>query len=135
MGVVEAFDHFVVPVDDLVAAEEFYTRVFGGEIVGRNGLSVSQRNRGAIPHTFIRIAGKRIGVYLQSEERPKDQGVRGLPIFSFETTTTGMAETVAALDAWGSAYEGPVVQDRPFAARSVYFNDPAGNHFHVYVPR
>lgn len=135
MGVVEAFDHFVVPVDDLVAAEEFYTRVFGGQIVGRNGLNVRQRSREAVPHTFIRIAGKRIGVYLQDEDRPRPDGVRGAPTYSFETTTGGLEETLAALSAWGAAYEGPLEDDSPFAARSVYFNDPAGNHFHVYVPR
>ena len=135
MAVVEAFDHFVVPVDDLVAAERFYTQVFGGEIVGRNGLSVRQRSRGAVPHTFIRIAGKRIGVYLQGEERPKPANLRGAPTYSFETTEGGLGETVAALRAWGAEYEGPLEADRPFAERYVYFNDPAGNHFHVYVPR
>ena len=135
MAGAEAFDHFVVPVDDLVAAEDFYTRVFGGEIVGRNGLNVQQRKRGAVPHTFFRIAGKRIGVYLQSEERPRPGGVRGAPTYSFETTDTGLDETLAELRSWGADYEGPLDGDAPFAARSVYFNDPAGNHFHVYVPR
>ena len=26
----QSLDHFVVPVDDIVVAEEFYVRVFGG---------------------------------------------------------------------------------------------------------
>ena len=65
----ESLDHFVVPVDDIVIAEEFYVRVFGGVITKRNGLNVRQRKRGAVPHTFIQIGGKRMGVYLQSDER------------------------------------------------------------------
>ena len=67
MKVAQSLDHFVVPVDDLVIAEEFYARVFGGRITRRNGLNVRQRKRGAVPHTFIQIGGKRMGVYLQSE--------------------------------------------------------------------
>ena len=71
MKVAQSLDHFVVPVDDLVVAEEFYVRVFGGRITRRNGLNVRQRKRGAVPHTFIQIGGKRMGVYLQSEDRPQ----------------------------------------------------------------
>ena len=80
---VESLDHFVVPVDDLIAAEEFYVRVFGGTVTKRNGLNVRQRKRGAVPHTFIQIGGKRMGVYLQSDERPFQKGSRGLPTYSF----------------------------------------------------
>lgn len=133
MKVVDAFDHFVVPVDDLVAAERFYTRVFGGEIVGRNGLNVAQRKRGAVPHTFVRIAGKRIGVYLQSEDRPAPRGLRGSPTFSFETSDQGLGETIDELHDLETPHQGPLEAERPGAARSVYFNDPAGNHFHVYA--
>ena len=52
MAIAESLDHFVVPVDDLVAAEDFYVRVLGGRITRRNGLNVRQRKRGAVPlHT------------------------------------------------------------------------------------
>src|SRR3954469_16569017 len=134
MGFVEAFDHFVVPVDDLVAAEEFYTRVFDCPIVGRNGLNVAHRKRGAVPHTFMQIAGKRMGVYLQSEERPTPQGVHSAPTYSFETTDRGLEDTMADLETLDADFEGPVGHDRAFAASSIHFNDPAGNHYHVYVP-
>ena len=86
MKVAQSLDHFVVPVDDLVIAEEFYARVFGGRITRRNGLNVRQRKRGAVPHTFIQIGGKRMGVYLQSENRAEPAGARGLPTYSFTTT-------------------------------------------------
>src|ERR1051325_8625485 len=86
MNFAQSLDHFVVPVDDIVVAEEFYVRVFGGVITKRNGLNVRQRKRGAVPHTFIQIGGKRMGVYLQSEERSEPKGARGLPTYSFTTT-------------------------------------------------
>ena len=90
MAIAESLDHFVVPVDDLVVAEEFYVRVFGGVITKRNGLNVRQRKRGAVPHTFIQIGGKRMGVYLQSDHRPEPSGARGLPTYSFTTTAQGL---------------------------------------------
>src|SRR5215472_13079402 len=88
----QSLDHFVVPVDDIVVAEEFYVRVFGGVIAKRNGLSTRQRKRDAVPHTFIQIGGKRMGVYLQSEERPAPAAARGLPTYSFTTTERGLEE-------------------------------------------
>ena len=81
LNLAQSLDHFVVPVDDLVIAEEFYVRVFGGVITKRNGLNVRQRKRGAVPHTFIQIGGKRMGVYLQSEERAQPTSARGLPTY------------------------------------------------------
>ena len=35
MPIAQSLDHFVVPVDDLVVAEEFYVQVFDGEITKR----------------------------------------------------------------------------------------------------
>src|SRR5947207_1114416 len=90
LNLAQSLDHFVVPVDDLVIAEEFYVRVFGGVITKRNGLNVRQRKRGAVPHTFIQIGGKRMDVYLQSEDRPQPTGARGLPTYSFTTTAKGL---------------------------------------------
>ena len=33
---VQGFDHFVVPVNDIVVAEDFYSQVFGGKVVKRH---------------------------------------------------------------------------------------------------
>src|SRR5918999_3803405 len=117
MKIVHAFDHFVLPADDLVIAEEFYTRVFDGQIIKRNGLNVPQRKRGAVPHTFIIIGGKRIGVYLQSEHRPKPEGVRGSPTYSFTTTVQGLEQTASELKEFATAFEGPLKDSHPFAAQ------------------
>ncbi len=135
MTYAQSLDHFVVPVDDLVAAEEFYARVFGGEIVRRNGLNVRQRQRGAVPHTFIQIGGKRMGVYLQDEDRSRENGTRGLPTYSFTTTAKGMDQVVKELNELKVPSEGPVKDAHSFASRSLFFTDPAGNHYDVYTPR
>lgn len=130
----QSLDHFVVPVDDIVAAEEFYVRVFGGIITKRNGLNVRQRKRGAVPHTFIQIGGKRMGVYLQSEEREAPVRARGLPTYSFTTTERGLDDVIGDLRDLGIKFEGPSKGPYPCAAQSVFFTDPAGNHYAVYTP-
>ena len=130
----ESLDHFVVPVDDIVVAEEFYVRVFGGVITKRNGLNVRQRKRGAVPHTFIQIGGKRMGVYLQSEERSLPTGARGLPTYSFTTTREGLAEVAKELKELDTGFEGPLKNAYPCAEQCLFFFDPAGNHYAVYTP-
>lgn len=134
MPIAQSLDHFVVPVDDMVVAEEFYVQVFDGDITKRNGLNVRQRKRGAVPHTFIQIGGKRMGVYLQSEARPQPQSPRGLPTYSFTTTERGLEEVAMTLKYLGVAFDGPVSQAQSVANKSLYFTDPAGNHYSVYTP-
>ena len=135
LSLAQSLDHFVVPVDDMIVAEEFYVHVFGGVITKRNGLNVRQRKRGAVPHTFIQIGGKRMGVYLQSEERPQPSSRRGLPTYSFTTTGKGLDELATALSETGSAFDGPVRQSHSFADQTVFFTDPAGNHYAVYTAK
>src|SRR4249920_1112470 len=115
MAIAQSLDHFVVPVDDIVAAEDFYARVFGGILGKRNGLNVRQRKRGAVPHTFIQIGGKRMGVYLQSDERPSPSSLRGLPTYSFTTTESGLKELATELKQLGVNCTGPVRNSHPFA--------------------
>jgi hypothetical protein len=135
MRVAQSLDHFVVPVDDLVIAEGFYPRVFGGKITRRNGLNVRRRKRGAVPHTFIQIDGKRMGVYLQSEERAQPAGARGLPTYSFTTTERGLEELIKELKDLAARFEGPVQNAYSFAKQTLFLTDPAGNHYAVYIPQ
>jgi catechol 2,3-dioxygenase-like lactoylglutathione lyase family enzyme len=135
MTIAESLDHFVVPVDDMVVAEDFYVRVFGGRITRRNGLNVRQRKRGAVPHTFIQIGGKRMGVYLQSEERPQPNGARGVPTYSFTTTERGLEEVSRELEELSVHFDGPATKAHPFSDESFFFTDPAGNYYTVYTPR
>jgi catechol 2,3-dioxygenase-like lactoylglutathione lyase family enzyme len=135
LNLAESLDHFVVPVDDIVVAEEFYVRVFGGVITKRNGLNVRQRKREAVPHTFIQIGGKRMGVYLQSEERTKPTVARGLPTYSFTTTASGLEAVMNDLNEIDVRFDGPIKSAHSFADRAVFFCDPAGNHYAVYTPK
>jgi len=135
MLLVQALDHFVVPVDDIVAAEAFYQEVFGGLVAKRNGLNVRQRVHGSVPHTFITIAGKRIGVYLQDDERPMPTSARGTPTYSFTTSRVGLEEVAAELERWKMPFEGPIKNVYAFAAETLFFCDPAGNHYAVYLPQ
>lgn len=135
LNLAQSLDHFVVPVDDLIVAEEFYARVFGGVITKRNGLNVRQRKRGAVPHTFIQIGGKRMGVYLQSDERPRPESPRGVPTYSFTTTAPGLEQTMNELREAQTQFDGPVANAQSFADRTIFFADPAGNHYAVYTPK
>jgi catechol-2,3-dioxygenase len=135
LNLAQSLDHFVVPVDDLIAAEEFYTRMFGGVITKRNGLNVRQRKRGAVPHTFIQIGGKRMGVYLQSDERPRPASPRGVPTYSFTTTDQGLEQTMTELSNLRAEFTGPVTNAHSFAGRTIFLTDPAGNHYAIYTPK
>ena len=90
-------------------------------ITKRNGLNVRQRKRGAVPHTFIQIGGKRMGVYLQSDERQRPTHARGLPTYSFTTTPQGLAEVTTELQALGTVVEGPVKNTHPFTDKCLFF--------------
>jgi len=135
MAIAQSLDHFVVPVDDIVVAEDFYVRVFGGILGKRNGLNVRQRKRGAVPHTFIQIGGKRMGVYLQSDERTAPTSERGLPTYSFTATAEGIDAVMRELTKLGVSFDGPVRDALPFAEQAIFFADPAGNHYAVYAPK
>ena len=49
-------DHIALPVGDLDAAEDFYTRIMGGEVVRRIGNTESDKNSGRAPQVIIKVA-------------------------------------------------------------------------------
>jgi catechol 2,3-dioxygenase-like lactoylglutathione lyase family enzyme len=122
-------DHYAVPVDDLPAAEDFYSRVLGAPIVVRHGLNVRELQKGIRPHTFVEIGGSRIGLFLQTEERPRPDSLKGVPRYAFQMTRPQMSALLAALEQHAVPREGPV--RHPPASpleESVYLCDPSGNH-------
>jgi catechol 2,3-dioxygenase-like lactoylglutathione lyase family enzyme len=142
MRFLEQFDHFVVPVDDVLTAEDFYQDVFGCQVAlnphgkpMRIGLNVKEWKGGMRPHTFFDVAGKRIGVYLQTDERKRKNSVYGAPTCSFTTDERGLARVEAALKGRGTPYESDGEGEAPKSLRSLFFADPAGNNFQVYVPK
>src|SRR5688572_32789895 len=129
MAQVATIDHFVVPVDDLPVAEDFYTRVLGAPLVVRHGLNVRERAKDVPLHTFVELAGKRIGLFLQTEARPRPTSLRGVPRGAFAVTAAQMETLIGALRRHGVACEGPVEHPAGYPIEaSVYLCGPAGNH-------
>ena len=142
-ALVEHFDHFVMPVDDVLAAEDFYENVLGAKIAinrrgvqARAGLNVRYYREGVRPVTFYAAAGKRIGTYLQSDYRvPREQTLlRGAPTYTFETSAALFPGIVDRFKAAGVAFLGPLHKPEPGVVSGIYFNDPTGNHLAIYVP-
>ncbi len=136
MPQVATIDHFVVPVDDLPVAEAFYEQVLGAPIVVRHGLNVRERAKDVPLHTFVEMAGKRIGLFLQTDVRPPPTSLKGVPRGAFEMTPAQLEALVSSLRRHGVAFEGPVEHPPgdPIAA-SVYLCDPAGNYLEFCVWR
>jgi catechol 2,3-dioxygenase-like lactoylglutathione lyase family enzyme len=136
MPQVATIDHFVVPVDDLPAAEDFYTRVLGAPLVVRHGLNVRERAKDVPLHTFVELAGKRIGLFLQTEERPRPTSLRGVPRGAFAVTAAQMEALIGSLRRHDVPFEGPVEHPAGYPiAASVYLCDPAGNHLEFCIWR
>ncbi len=91
----------------------------------RLGLSAKERAAGYAPHTFFDLAGTRIGVYLQSEERAPAASAHGAPTYSLVTTPNGIDGVIRGAERFGDA------GDRREA--ELFFADPAGNWFHLCV--
>ena len=136
MAHVATIDHFVVPVDDLPVAEAFYERVLGAPIVVRHGLNVRECAKDVPLHTFVEVAGKRIGLFLQSEPRPRPASLRGVPCHAFQVTPGQMERLLGALRDDGVPFEGLVEHPAPYPiAASLYLCDPAGNHLEFCIWR
>ena len=136
MPEVESLDHFVMIVDDLPAAEQFFVDVLGAPIVLRLGLTARERPLGLPPHTFVEMAGTRIGLWLHQEVLPRPDGLRGPTSYGFQVTRDQMDTLCASLRRHGVPFEGPE-QDLadPLIAESVYLCDPSGNHLAFNVHR
>src|SRR5260370_38577497 len=88
------FDHFAYPVDDLVRAEDFYTRVLEIPIYERRGLRVRDVQAGTLPRTFLNVAGRRVGIFFGRESFAEHEQRPGLPLVGLEITADGMMRTV-----------------------------------------
>jgi catechol-2,3-dioxygenase len=72
-------------------------------------------------------------VYLQKEERGTPITQRGTPTYSFTTTAQGLRDVIGELEEWKIKFAGPVKNTHSFAASTIFFADPTGNNFAVYV--
>ena len=118
----ESLDHFVVPVDDLVVAEEFYVRVFGGIITKRNGLERAPTQDAAPCRIRSFRSAANAWVFICRAMTAPDPAVpRGLPTYSFTTTRAGLAEVAKELKELGTGFEGPLKNAYPFAEQCLFF--------------
>src|SRR5258707_5905209 len=59
---------------------------------------------------------------------------QGTPTYSFTTTAQGLRDVIRTLEEWKIKFAGPVKNTHSFAAATIFFADPAGNNFAIYVP-
>jgi catechol 2,3-dioxygenase-like lactoylglutathione lyase family enzyme len=115
-------------VDDLDAAEEFYTRVLGLAVHGR------QPGR----HVFFRCGNRMLLLFdpresSQSGAEFPPHGCRGPGHACFAALQTELPAWRAHLALHGVAIEKVI--DWPGGGQSLYFRDPAGNSLEVATPR
>ena len=129
---VERLDHFGLPTNDLLRAEEFYTQVLEGVVAFRLGLVTEHRQAHLPPLFFINVGLHRLGLHLQREFLPSVSAVRGLPSFGFEFPPKAFDRIVRRIKERDVSHEGPV-QHTTFLGpiTSMYFLDPDGNHLEV----
>jgi catechol 2,3-dioxygenase-like lactoylglutathione lyase family enzyme len=114
-------------VDDLAAAEAFYTEVLGLEFFARE----------AGRHVFLRCGASM--VLLFNPERVRAEGASDLPRHgSFGPGHLALAASAADLPAWRAhlaAHGVEIVREVTWpAGQSIYFCDPAGNSLELATP-
>ena len=123
LGVVET----AIYVDDLNAAEDFYSRILGLKVIGRE----------AGRHVFFQVGDSNVllafnpQVTLQSDTLPP-HGASGRSHFA-------MGIEAESLDAWRQRLETQKVAVEmevgwPPGGKSIYFRDPAGNSVELVTP-
>jgi catechol 2,3-dioxygenase-like lactoylglutathione lyase family enzyme len=127
------FDHFAYPVDDLVKAEDFYTKVLEVPIFERRGLRVIDVRAGTLPRTFLNVAGSRVGIFLGREPLPEDKELNGAPVVGIEITADGFARISRRLEEKQSVpFDGPRIRERLGPnAKSILLQDPFGNRLEL----
>lgn len=126
---VEAIDHIAIPVRALAANQSFYVDVLGLKF------KTTRRNPDGSPRQTYVLAGDNIvGLHLPgvSAESSSSAGPRiaiGVPIERFQ-------QVVNNLNGANYPFRGPVEHraDAPLA-RSIYFDDPDGNHVEFCIRR
>lgn len=131
-GVLEA----CVYVDDLAAAERFYTALFGFEVFGREeGRHVFFRAGG--PNVFLVFDPRRT----RDPDAQIEVGTGRIPLHgSSGAGHVAFSVAESALDAWRAQLEthGVAIETDmrwPQGGRSLYFRDPAGNSIELATPR
>ncbi len=121
---VRRLNHAVLYVSDLNRAVDFYHRLFGFEVIAREGPMAFLRAKGSTNHHDLGLLG------LGAEASPPPQGATGLYHLAWELGT--IQELAAARETLreAGAYTG---ESDHGATKSVYSVDPDGNEFELMV--
>jgi catechol 2,3-dioxygenase-like lactoylglutathione lyase family enzyme len=114
-------------VDDLDAAEDFYSRIFGLRVMGKD----------ATRHVFFQVGESSVLLAFLAATT-----IKGERLPSHGTTGPGhfaMGIEAASLDEWKSrllSHGIPIEQEVqwPAGGKSLYFRDPAGNSVELVTP-
>lgn len=126
---VQTIDHIAIPVRDLQRNQDFYLNVLGLKY------KTTRRNPDGSPRQTYVLAGENIiGLHLPGVQagRSNSSGPRIGVCVSLERFTQVRENLKTA----GHSFRGPLEhgEDTPFV-RSIYFDDPDGNHLEFCVRR
>ena len=126
---IKAIDHIAIPVRDLTLNQLFYTDVLGLK------LKTLRRNPDGSPHQTYVLAGENIiGLHLPGISAAPSPSAA--PRIGIGVSLERFAEIEENLRRAKHVFHGPVVHsaDAPLV-RSLYFDDPDGNHLEACVRR
>ncbi|MEK6712195.1 MAG: VOC family protein [Nitrospinota bacterium] len=122
----DGIHHLALAVGDIQRAEDFYTRVLGGEVVNRIGGENADRGGQRVPQVWVRVGGVTFALNGSTPEVPKGHFIHW-----------GLKGRFENLDAWIAAFRREGVKSHgPYGhggsgSVSLYFHDPAGYLFEI----
>ena len=122
----DGIHHLALAQGDIRRAEDFYTRILGGEVVRRIEVEESDRALRRMPQVWVRLGGVTFALNGAAPEPPQGHFVH--------TALKGRFED---LDAWLAAFRREGVRHfGPYGhggtnSLSLYFHDPAGYLFEI----
>lgn len=140
MSEIQWIDHGVIPTNDLGRAILFYTQVLGAEIDSIANVSTEMLRGGvggrSTMRCFVKLGANELGLFLQSDQLPKADGLTGAPCYEWEMSESELDRAVASLAEHRVPYEGPIEGPPGYPlAKQVFFNDPDDNHVALCVVR
>ena len=140
MSEIQWIDHGVIPTNDLGRAILFYTRVLGAEIDSIANVSTDMLlgvgEGRSIMRCFVKLGANELGLFLQSEQLPRADGLTGAPCYEWEVNEAQLDRALGSLEEHGVPYEGPIEGPPGYPiAKQVFFNDPDDNHVALCVIR
>ena len=104
------FDHFACPVDDLVKAEDFYTKTFEVPFFERRRLRVIDVRAGTLPRTFLNVAGSRVSLFRAANRCPKTRNCTALQRLASGSQRRLRAHSPALREKPTVKFDGPLLR-------------------------